>query len=159
MESVQGVVGEGLHVLQVGGVAGCAGGFEGGEDVIAGGVEDPFSVVLGWGVSFCGWVGLGWVRGAVGVMERAGKSYRILSTPAHLSWACWRANCRRSPSWGQSMRSWRPQMAQEGSGGGCIFIACLLGMAASDVWIWFFGLSDRCMDGLMSNHNSVPSEM
>ena len=43
MEGVERVVGEGLHVLQVGGVAGGAGGFEGGEDVVARVVEDPFS--------------------------------------------------------------------------------------------------------------------
>lgn len=44
MEGVEGVVGEGLDILQVGGVAGGAGGFEDADDVIAGVVEDPFTV-------------------------------------------------------------------------------------------------------------------
>jgi hypothetical protein len=41
---VEGVVGEGLDVLQVGGVAGGAGSFKGVDDVVAGMIEDPFSV-------------------------------------------------------------------------------------------------------------------
>lgn len=88
MEGVEGVVGECLHVLQVGSVAGGAGGFESGEDVVAGVVEDPISVLREWRVSMaesdCNCVG--W------------ETYRILSTPAHLSSACRRASCKRSPS-------------------------------------------------------------
>lgn len=44
MVGVERVIGESLDVLQVGGVAGGAGGFEGVEDVIARVVEHPFSV-------------------------------------------------------------------------------------------------------------------
>jgi hypothetical protein len=40
---VERVVGEGLDVLQVGGIAGGAGGFEGVDDVVARVVENPFS--------------------------------------------------------------------------------------------------------------------
>jgi hypothetical protein len=44
VEDVERVVGEGLHVLQVGGVACGAGGFEGVEDVVARVAEDPVAV-------------------------------------------------------------------------------------------------------------------
>lgn len=44
MVCVEGVVGEGLDVLQVGGVAGGAGSFKGVDDVVAGMIEDPLSV-------------------------------------------------------------------------------------------------------------------
>lgn len=44
MVDVEGVVGEGLHVLQVGGVAGGASGLEGVDDVVARVAEDPVAV-------------------------------------------------------------------------------------------------------------------
>jgi hypothetical protein len=59
--------------------------------VVARVAEDP--VAVGGHMSVSAWLGYG----RIGWRKR-GKTYRILDTPVHLSWACWRAICRRSPS-------------------------------------------------------------